>query len=995
MPEIIASTYQIIEKIGAGGGGTVFLAYHLRLEKNVVLKADKRELSTSLELLRREVDILKDLNNSYIPKVYDYFVEGETVYTVMDYIEGESLDRPLKRGEKFSQPQVIQWAQQLLEALCYLHSPIHGKPPHGFVHSDIKPANLMRTANNTICLIDFNIALALGEVNVIGCSEGYASPEHYGLDFSIGGDTTYTNEQIAAFRQENARDRMKGDTTDTVAAFQEGDATDTIAVSQEDAADTIALPETQTVPNAKQSINAAPSAKPTNSSKKMMIIPDIRSDIYSTGATLYHLLSGKRPAKNAKEVVPLSEEEFSPQVVKIIAKAMNPNPDFRYQTAEEMLWDFSHLRENDPRTWRRKRNTLLASIVFSLLFASGAASAWIGLKRMQTTESWLKLAEYSKTALANGDPTAAIAYALEALPTKTSIFDPPYTAEAQLALTEALGVYHLADDYAMHQTITLPSAPFWMAIAPDGRTASFVYASSVVVYDLASAQLLVTLPAAESALAEVVYLNSNTILYAGREGLKAYEITTNQELWSGKPATSIALSGDKKTVAALYKEEDFATLYDTSTGQIRSTVNFQQKYQRVTVNDSFANPNDNLLALNEDGSQLGVSFADGSLQIFSLNNPEEDLLLFDETSGYLHFEGGFYQQYFAFSATSSSESVFAVIDTAKKEQTGGFASEQAFHVQTDENGIFVQTENLLVKLHPVTGEQTPLVTTSEPIRCFARSDEHTLLASQDAILFFDKNAALISRQEKSYDSDFVQIAGEMALIGNRNSPMIYILQYEDHQEAELFSYDPTYLHDEARLSQDGETVMLFSYHQFRLYQKNGELLKEVSLPNAAQVYDQQFIRGGKDSWLEVTYNDGTISAYSAKDGSLLYEKSGKIPDLSLAEEFFTDHLRIESPLHGTPTAYDRKTGKQIRQLEEDSYLTYVTQAGDYIIAQYVTADGYCYGQLLNETCEKLADLPYLCDVIGETLLFDYPTGNMRKSRIYNRNELITIAQKER
>ena len=74
---------------------------------------------------------------------------------------------------------------QLLKALSYLHSPIHGDPPRGFVHSDIKPANLMRTRDGDICLIDFNIALALGEENIIGCSAGYASPEHYGLIFLL------------------------------------------------------------------------------------------------------------------------------------------------------------------------------------------------------------------------------------------------------------------------------------------------------------------------------------------------------------------------------------------------------------------------------------------------------------------------------------------------------------------------------------------------------------------------------------------------------------------------------------------------------------------------------------------------------------------------------------------------------------------------------------------------------------------------------------------
>ena len=185
MSEIIASTFEVINKIGSGGGGVVYLANHLRLNKQVVLKADRRKISTPPELLRREVDVLKDLSHPYIPQVYDFFAEGEVVYTVMDYVDGESLDRPLKRGERFSQPQVIQWAIQLLQALEYLHSPTHGTPPRGYVHSDVKPANLMRRANGDICLIDFNISLALGEDSVIGASAGYASPEHYGLDYSF------------------------------------------------------------------------------------------------------------------------------------------------------------------------------------------------------------------------------------------------------------------------------------------------------------------------------------------------------------------------------------------------------------------------------------------------------------------------------------------------------------------------------------------------------------------------------------------------------------------------------------------------------------------------------------------------------------------------------------------------------------------------------------------------------------------------------------------
>lgn len=305
MNKIIASTYEIIEKIGSGGGGVVYLANHLRLNKKVILKADKRKLSTKPELLRREVDILKNLSHSHIPQVYDFFLEDGVVYTAIEYIEGESLDKPLKNGKHFSQVQVIKWAKQLLEALVYLHSPIHGNPPRGYVHSDIKPANLMKTERGDVCLIDFNITLALGEENVVGFSAGYSSPEHYGLRYITGSDGTIDLDN----------------TTVTLS-----DETETLTLS---------------------------SRKSTSFSQK--VVPDVRSDIYSVGATLYHLLSGIKPEKDALKVIPLSSKDYSAQIVKIINKAMEPDPDKRFQSAKEMLDAFNCLHENDKRTKIQKK----------------------------------------------------------------------------------------------------------------------------------------------------------------------------------------------------------------------------------------------------------------------------------------------------------------------------------------------------------------------------------------------------------------------------------------------------------------------------------------------------------------------------------------------------------------------------------------------------------------------------------------------------------------
>ena len=979
MAEVIASTYELIREIGSGGGGVVYLARHLRLGKYVVLKADKRKLTTRPELLRREVDVLKDLTHPYIPQVYDFFVENGTVYTAMAYIEGESLDKPLKRGEKYSQPQVIKWARQLLEALCYLHSPTHGNPPRGYVHSDIKPANLMRTPDNNICLIDFNIALALGEENVIGCSIGYASPEHYGLDFSTDGET----------QSETMPMSVNGNGTATLSIPVEKEMTETMPMD-------VMLTETMSVLTGGEKGGAvSDSLSDSSSSRKKVIIPDVRSDIYSVGATLYHLLSGRRPARNAKEVIPLSEKEFSPLIVAIISKAMNPNPDLRYQTAAEMLEDFSNLHEKDPRMVRLKRQRLSACVFFGASLAVSVLASFIGLKRMQTAESWLKLAEYSQNAMAEGDAEKAIDYALNALPEKTGLLRPAQKAEAQKALTDALGVYDLSDSYKTHALLELPSAPFFVTISPDGKTGCCVYAYEVAVFDTDTAGILVTLPAMESALAEAEYLDDRTIVYAGKEGVTVYDIAQDIVLWIGEPATSVAVSGNGEKIAAVYKDETRAIVYDARSGEQLYQVDFSGRHQRVTVNDHFANPNDNLLALDQNGFLLGVSFEDGSLELFSLDDSRKNVSLLETGSGYTHFEGGFCRRYFAFSASSQTESAFAVVDTADMCQTGGFETEGFFGVQANGSGIWLQADNVLVQIDPVTGEQIPQVNTFEKIRCFAKSDSHTLITTEEAFLFFDRNAIQIARTELGYGTDFAQIAGDTALIGSRDKPALRILKYENHSEAELFTYDPARAHDEARISADGRTVMLFSYAGFLLYTWDGELLAEVSIPNEKQVYDQQYIRDEEGSRLEVTYNDGTIRAYSAVNGEVQYEKQGDRPDAGFGESFTVGNLRIESPLHGTPAAYDVKSGRLVRELEKDAYLTYVTQAGEYIVVQYVTADGYCYGQLLNDRCELLADLPYLCDVIEERLIFDYPTGNMRESHIYDIGELISIAQKKK
>ena len=969
--KIIASTYEVIGVIGAGGGGVVYLARHLRLGKNVVLKANKRSASSRAdrpEVLRREVDVLKNLSHTYIPQVYDYFVEDDVAYTVIDYVQGESLDRPLKRGERFSQQQVIRWGRQMMEALAYLHAPIHGDPPRGYIHSDIKPANLMVTPDGSIRLIDFNIALALGEESAVGLTVGYASPEHYGLDYSTEGSITYS--YTAEARGSGAESGGEPETEDMDVRSArypwEGD-------------------------SSRRGVSGSQRYSSGAAGGRRVILPDARSDIYMAGATLYHLLSGTRPAKNAVDVVPLSETEYSPQLVRIISRAMNPNPDHRFQTAEEMLEALTELRKNDPRVLRLRRRCVTAAIALAAVFFVGVLTAFAGLKRMQTTEQRLKLAEYSREELSAGNVDMALSYALQALPAGRSPLDPGVLPEAQRALTNALGVYDLSDEYRSHAVIDMPAEPVCIALSPGGRTMACLCPWSLYIIDTDTCETLARLPAAESALAQVVYLDESTLLFAGAAGLTAYDLEAGQILWTGEPATAIALSGDGTRAAAVYRDEDHAVLYRTSDGEQAGRVDFGGRTQRVLSDDLLADPHENLLALNRDGSLLCVSYADGGLEMIGTAADRTRWEVLPAGSGYSAFEGGFYRQYFAFSASNAEDSAFVVIDTNSMEQTGGFHEERRMSVQTDENGVYLKAANILVGIDPVTGEQRPLVNSAESIRCFAVDAGQTLAAVPGAFRFYDSRAALIREFAAETPVDFAALAGGTAVVGSVDSVRIRILRRDDHAGAGLLSYDPAYYHSEARLSADGAAIMLFSEQGFRLYGIDGGLICEEEFSDAASVRDTQYRRDEGGSRLEVAYDDGRVLVYSATDGGLLRQETGAAPDDTLQEVFYTDAYEIIAPLHGAPQVLDRKSGKLLCTLSEDGYLAYIQQAGPYIVAQYI-GDGGCYGQLMDAKLRVLADLPALCDVIDGLVLFDYPEGQIRASRVFEIDELKAMAE---
>lgn len=166
-------TYDIRGVIGEGSGGTVYLAYHKRLQKQVVLKQIHPGIVNLIDC-RAEADILKNLKNEYLPQVYDFIETSNGIFTVMDYVEGESLQRMLDDGCCFNESVALKFSTQLCQAVSYLH-----RQPIPVVHGDIKPENIMLTPSGNICLIDFNVSgFSRGDgVSVIGFTPGYSSPE--------------------------------------------------------------------------------------------------------------------------------------------------------------------------------------------------------------------------------------------------------------------------------------------------------------------------------------------------------------------------------------------------------------------------------------------------------------------------------------------------------------------------------------------------------------------------------------------------------------------------------------------------------------------------------------------------------------------------------------------------------------------------------------------------------------------------------------------------
>ena len=149
--------YEIHEQLGAGGMGEVYRATDTRRDRTVAIKVLPEHLAddaTRRERFEREAKAVSSLNHPHIYALYDVGHQDGTHYLVMEHVDGETLQKRLKKG-RLPLDQALEYAIQIADALDKAHR-------QGIVHRDLKPGNIMLTKSG-VKLLDFGLAKLKGD----------------------------------------------------------------------------------------------------------------------------------------------------------------------------------------------------------------------------------------------------------------------------------------------------------------------------------------------------------------------------------------------------------------------------------------------------------------------------------------------------------------------------------------------------------------------------------------------------------------------------------------------------------------------------------------------------------------------------------------------------------------------------------------------------------------------------------------------------------------
>lgn len=193
--EVLKERYEIIKMIGKGGMSTVYQAQDLVDKKLLAVKDVERSSREQNQVVEQSLSaegrMLMQLSNPHLPRIYEIIENQDNFMLVMDFIQGESLDKLIAREGAQSMDKVLDWGMQICEVFHYLHSqtvPI--------IYRDMKPANVMLQPNGQLMMIDFGTArtekvgVAMQADTICIGTAGFAAPEQFG---GIGQSTARTD----------------------------------------------------------------------------------------------------------------------------------------------------------------------------------------------------------------------------------------------------------------------------------------------------------------------------------------------------------------------------------------------------------------------------------------------------------------------------------------------------------------------------------------------------------------------------------------------------------------------------------------------------------------------------------------------------------------------------------------------------------------------------------------------------------------------------------
>lgn len=327
---VLQGRYRLLRPLGRGGAGSVWLGEDLRLAGKrwaikEIIRAETGKEQEARRRFRREAGLLSELSDPRLPQVVDFFTEEGRDYLVMELVEGQTLRQVVEAGGPVPETEALRWGLEMARALDYLH---RRDPP--VVFRDLKPDNVIVTAEGAVKLVDFGLARPLGprRDTAAAGSIGYTAPEQW---------------------EDPAR-------------------------------------------------------------------ADVRADLYSLGATMYFLLTGRTPSP-VYGSHRLEREDLDPETRGIVLRCMEAEPDRRYRRAEEVIRDLlfllGRLRPAPPeeetlqappgprgRAWEEPPSTdpplrhpappraaavpawpVLLVVAASVLFLAGAVLGWGGVEK--------------------------------------------------------------------------------------------------------------------------------------------------------------------------------------------------------------------------------------------------------------------------------------------------------------------------------------------------------------------------------------------------------------------------------------------------------------------------------------------------------------------------------------------------------------------------------------------------------------------------------------